>query len=329
MNILALYLKEEVERKVNGRKKNILRMPATDVQICKALRSLGHDVQQKAYNKQFKLDKKYDLIFNLCDGLEDDTDFIEFKVLEDIERTDIPFTGNCLKTIKLCNDKMNIKKMLVKHNVLTPKFQVFKSQRDKLRKDMNFPLIVKPVCADAAVGIYTDSVVNNNMQLRQKVQRVIKKHNQPAALVEEYIDGRDLTIPVIGKKRITVLGPVELHYMRSYKRRPKILSYRAKWDKKKPIYKDYNALVRNPEKRFTQEELTAIKSTAEKVYRIMGCTGYATVDARLKNGRLFVIEINPNCWIGKSSETAHVLKKNYGVDYPGFIDRIVKIALEK
>jgi D-alanine-D-alanine ligase len=277
-----------------------------------------------------RLDKKYDVVFNLCDGLEDDLDFVEFQVLRDIEKTSIPFTGNSLRTVKLCNDKRKIKQVLVKKGILTPNFQVFKSAEQKLRSDMKFPLIVKPVCADAAVGIYADSVVNNEKQLRQRVKRVLVRHNQPAALVSEYIEGRDLTIPVLGKKKVIVLDPTELKYLRSFRNKPNILSYAAKWHKGRPVYKDSITLVKNARNRFSKEELEKIKSVADATYRAVGCSGYATVDARLdKDGTVFVIEINPNCWIGPRSDTALSLKKNYGIGYPEMIDKIVRIAREK
>ena len=200
---------------------------------------------------------------------------------------------------------------------------------EKIKKNLKFPLIVKPVCADAAVGIYADSVVKNEKQLSHNIKRVLERHEQPAAIVSEYIEGRDLTIPVLGKKKITVLYPTELNYIRSYKKRFHILSYSAKWAKKKPIYKDCIMLAKNAKKRFSRKDLALIQSTAKKVYKITGCTGYATVDARLRDGKLHVIEINPNCWIGRGSDMAVTLKKNYGVDYKGFIDKIVRIGREK
>jgi len=306
MRILALYLKEYIEKRVNGKKQVIATMPGTDRAIC-----------------------KYDVIFNLCDGLEDDNNFVEFSALTAIEKTKIPFTGNGLKTIRLCNDKRGIKKTLVKNNIPTANFQIFKKSTQKLRSDMKFPLIVKPVCADAAVGIYADSVVKNEKDLKKRITRVLKTHQQPAALVEEYIEGRDLIIPVMGKKKIKVLDPTELKYMRSYEKRPKILSYGAKWDKGKPIYKDCITLVKNPDKRFSKKDRARIDSIAKRVYKATGCSGYATIDARLdKNGNIFVIEINPNCWIGPKSDTALTLDKNKGIDYTSMISKIVKIALE-
>ncbi|MBW3017652.1 ATP-grasp domain-containing protein, partial [Candidatus Woesearchaeota archaeon] len=238
--------------------------------------------------------------------------------------------GNNLSTIKLCNDKRKIKEVLVKNNILTPAYQVFKSPDEKLDPSVKFPVIVKPVCADAAVGIYADSVVHNDHDLKDRVRRVLEVHEQPAALVSEYIEGRDLTIPVMGNKNVKVLYPTELKYIRSYKNRPNILSYAAKWAKGKSIYKDCITFTKNPEKRFSRAELDLIDSVARKVYHAVGCTGYATVDARLdKDGNLFVIEINPNCWIGPKSDTALTLNVNYKIDFPGMIDKIVRIALER
>jgi D-alanine-D-alanine ligase len=95
--------------------------------------------------------------------------------------------------------------------------------------------------------------------LRKNIKRIIEYHEQPA-LVEEYIEGRDLVIPVLGKKKITVLNPAETCYLRSYEHRPKILCHAAKWDSGKPIYKDCITLVKNAEKRFTKQEINCSKS---------------------------------------------------------------------
>lgn len=332
MRVLALFLKEEVERTVKGKKRIVKCMPGTDRAICKALEQKGHSVTRMPYSPEKGLDVDkgdYDVVFNLCDGLEGDNGFVEFKALRDIERTGIPFTGNSLHTVRLCNDKRNIKHALVRAGIRTPNYQVLKSAGQKLRSDMRFPLIVKPVCADAAVGIYEDSVVYDVKNLRRCVKRVLVEHEQSAALVSEYIAGRDLVIPVLGKKKIEVLYPSELKYMRSFENKPKILSYGAKWHEGKPIYKDCITLIKNPEKRFTKDELALISSTARRVYRAVGCFGYATVDARLdKKGDVFVIEVNPNCWIGPKSDTALCLKKNYGLCFADMVDRIVKISLE-
>lgn len=332
MRILAVYLEEDVEKKLDGKKKRLHCMPATDRAICMALEKKGHEVTRLAYDseKLLSVAKDYDVIFNLCDGLEGDNEFIEFRVLQDIEKTGVPFTGNGLNAVKLCNDKRNIIELFVKNNINTPKYQVFVSPENHMRNDLTFPVIVKPVCADAAVGIYVDSVVHTEQDLKDKVKRVLEVHSQPAALVSEYIDGRDITIPVMGKKSVEVLYPTELRFLRSYDHKPKILSYSAKWNKRTKVYQDCITLVKNPEKRFSEEELVRIRSVARKVYEVAGCSGYATVDARIdKEGNIFVIEINPNCWIGKNSDTALTLRKNYGVEYPDFIDKLVRIALER
>ncbi|MBD3361692.1 ATP-grasp domain-containing protein [Candidatus Woesearchaeota archaeon] len=326
MNILAVYLKEIHYKKVGNKDVEVRKTNFTDKRIVETLRSLGHNVDWLEYDKS-KLRSvrgKYDLIFNLADGLENDNEFQEIPILKNIEKTGIPYTGNSSKAIKSCYDKANIKRILLKNGVSTPDFQIFRKYSQKLKKDLGFPLIVKPLYTDGGVGITDKSVVYNEKQFRKQVKKCIVENNQPA-LIEEYIVGRDFCVPVIGRR---AFSPMECTFSsKVFKNRPKIMTYDVKWagESNKDYHYTYFILRDKLNRNYSGELDKKIKSAAEKAFKVMGCTAYGTVDIRTNNKEdVFVIEVNPNCWIDKYSDTFKSVKSQ-GYSYPEFIEKIIKL----
>jgi len=324
MRVLALYLKEFEYKKVNGKSVCVENISSTDKQVISAVQSLGHDVNIMEYDKsQLRSVKgEFDLILNLCDGLENDNDFQEISILKNIEKTSMPYTGNSSGVIASCCNKGVIKRTFLKHGVLTSRFQIVKSVNQKV--NLAFPLIVKPSCTDGGVGISNKSVVYNSVQLKKQLKRCIKENSQPA-LVEEFIVGREFCVPVLGSR---VLPPVEIVFDKNTSRGwPGILTYDAKWDKSSKAYKGSRVCVRNKiSKDFSLELLNSIESAALGAFRAMKCSAYASVDIRVdKNYRVFVIEINPNCWIGKGSDFFRSAK-SIGISYPEVMYRIMELS---
>lgn len=327
MRVLALYLKEFEYKKVSGRNVLVENVSATDRQVLDALHSLGHDAVMMEYDKSSLKSVKgnFDLVFNLCDGLENDEDFQEVPILKSIEKLDIPFTGNSAKVVKNCCDKSVIKRALVKNCILTPQFQVFRKSAQNIKSSLNFPLIVKPLCTDGGVGITSKSVVKNKSELKKQLKKCIKENHQPA-IVEEFIDGREFCVPVLGNK---VLPPVEIVFKTS-KNLPGILSYDAKWNKSSKFYLQSRICVRNKVSRnFPIGLKQSIENSALKTFRAMGCSSYASVDIRVnKEGKIFVLEINPNCWIGRGSDFVRSAE-SIGISYLELMYRIMELSKNK
>ncbi len=326
MRILALYIKEVDYKKIGEKHIEVRRMNFTDKRIINILRSLKHNVMPMEYDKS-KLNSikgKFDLIFNLADGLENDNDFQEIPILKSIEKTGIPYTGNSSKVIEACYDKSNIKRNLLKKSVNTPKFQVIRKAKQKLKSNLCFPLILKPLFTDGAVGIEDSSVVHNKKQFRKQLKRCLKEHRQPV-LAEEYIDGRDFCVPVVGGR---AFPPVECTFSKKvFKNRPKIMTYAVKWaGDKNPVYKyTYFVLRDKINRNFSKVLQQSLKKAAEKAFKVMRCTAYATVDIRTDNkDNVFVIEVNPNCWIDKYSDS-YKSARSMGISYPKFIEKISKL----
>lgn len=324
MRVLALYLKELEYKKVNDRSVLVENISATDRQVAGAIKSLGHDIEMVEYDhsalKSVKGD--FDLIFNLCDGLENDDDFQEVPILKRIEKTGIPFTGNSAKTINACCDKSAIKRTLVKKGILTPGFQVCRRVSQKISSKLQFPLIVKPLCTDGGVGINNKSVVHSTAELKRQLKKCIRENHQPA-IVEEFIEGREFCVPVLGNR---VLPPVEIVF-RHEKNLPGILSYDAKWKKSSKSYLQSRVCVRNKvSKNFPISLKQSIENSALNTFRAMGCSSYASVDIRInKEGEIFVLEINPNCWIGKGSDFVRSAE-SIGISYLELVYRIMELG---
>ncbi len=324
MRVLALYLKEFEYKKVSGKDVLVENVSSSDREVFDAIHSLGHDAVMMEYDRSSlkSVQGNFDLVFNLCDGIENDDDFQEVPILKRIEKLDIPFTGNSAKVVKNCCDKSVIKRTLVKNRILTPRFQVFKQANRKLKSSLHFPLIIKPLCTDGGVGITNKSVVKNKSELKKQLRKCIRENHQPA-IVEEFIKGREFCVPVLGNK---VLPPVEIVF-KPEKHLPGILSYDAKWNKSSKSYLQSRVCVRNKvSKNFPINLKQAIENSALKTFRAMSCSSYASVDIRVnKEGKIFVLEINPNCWIGKGSDFVRSAE-SIGISYLELMYRIMELS---
>ena len=209
---------------------------------------------------------------------------------------------------------------------MTPKFQVFTSAERKLNPELKFPMIVKPIREDGSVGIRERSVVNNEEQLKEEVDHIINLHKQEA-LVEEFIDGREFTVSLIGNKRPIVLPVAEIDFTGMPEHLPKIVSYRAKWIKQSIAYKNTNTICpANIDEKLNK----LIEDTSRKCYKIFGCRGYARIDFRYdeKEKKLYIIEINPNPDISEDVDTARAAFVA-NINYADLIQKIIAFAIEK
>jgi len=289
----------------------------------------GHDVKifplsEDSYY-QIRAEKP-DAVFNLCDdGFRGDYN-LEPHVAAMFDILNVPYTGNNYFTIALCKNKARAKDILTYNGVLTPKFQVFTSAERKLNPELKFPMIVKPIREDGSVGIRERSVVNNEEQLKEEVDHIINLHKQEA-LVEEFIDGREFTVSLIGNKRPIVLPVAEIDFTGMPEHLPKIVSYRAKWIKQSIAYKNTNTICpANIDEKLNK----LIEDTSRKCYKIFGCRGYARIDFRYdeKEKKLYIIEINPNPDISEDVDTARAAFVA-NINYADLIQKIIAFAIEK
>ncbi|HUT95965.1 MAG TPA: ATP-grasp domain-containing protein [Candidatus Paceibacterota bacterium] len=282
--------------------------------------SLGED----AYY-QIRIEKP-DVIFNLCDtGFRDDP-LLEPHVAAMYDILNVFYTGNNYFTIALCQNKARAKEILSFQNILTPKFQVFASADRKLDSDLKFPMIVKPIREDGSVGIRERSVVNSEEQLKQEIDHIVNIYKQEA-LVEEFIDGREFTVSLMGNRRPIVLPIAEIDFSGMPTHLPKIVSYRAKWIKQSIAFK--NTPIISPAK-IDEKIAKMIEDVSRKCYKVFGCRGYARIDFRYneKENKLYTLEVNPNPDLSEEFDVAKSAAAA-GMSYADLLLRIIDFAMEK
>jgi len=266
-----------------------------------------------------------DLAINLCDEGLRGSSSLEPHIPIIFDMLNIHHTGADYKCISTCNNKIRTKEILSYHKVKTPRFQAFQTGLEKLSAKLEFPLIVKPSKEDGSIGIRQDSVVHNEDALFKKIEEVIKTYKQ-SALVEEYIEGREITVGIIGNKHKIILPPMETVFENYPENSAKIYSYEAKWLEDTPFCKNLK-YVSPPEMQKTVE--TKMKRIALKVFNLLGCTDYARVDFRINSsGELYVLEANPNPCL-QPEDFLHCMGRSVGLSYDQIIYAIVKSAFER
>lgn len=259
------------------------------------------------------------IIFNLCEGAFCKSAF-EMNIAALLELYGAHFTGSGPLALGIALDKGMTKDILRMRGVPTPASVVMGRAPAGLPSGLSFPLIVKPLREDASVGINADSVVSSFEDLRARVDFVVKKYNQPA-IVEEYIDGREFNIAVLGSGETKkALPPSEILFVDFPEGKPKICCYEAKWVEESPMYRK---TVPSCPAAISEELRAELHAVALKAYDIIGCRDYARVDMRLgADGRIRVLEVNPNPDISANAGFARA-GKAAGLSYPDLIKAIV------
>jgi D-alanine-D-alanine ligase len=188
---------------------------------------------------------------------------------------------------------------------------------------MSFPLVVKPLHEEASTGISQASFVENEEQFKQRVAFVQEKFNQEA-IAEEYIEGRELYVSLIGNGRLQVLPVREIVFKEVPLEEPKIATYKAKWDESyRKRWGIENGFAESLDPALVQK----IERVCRKIYRVLAIDGYARLDLRLTpQNEIVFIEANPNPHLAKDEDFALSAQKA-GLSYPELIDRIIHLGL--
>jgi len=262
------------------------------------------------------------VVFNLFEGFYGAPE-TEALIPEACEQLDIAYTGCPAPVLRLGLDKARAKALLKSAGVRTPDFQVL-DPATLGTFHLNFPCIVKPRADDASNGISETSVVHDLAGLTRQVEFVSKAFGGDA-LVEEYVDGREFNAAGMGNRDCLVLPASEIVFSLP-EGLPRILSFDAKWQEDSAYFVGTRAVCPAD---ITTAERKQIVQTVTKVYRLFGCRGYARVDMRMdKTGKINVIEVNPNPDISPGNGAARQAEA-FGLTYAQFIDRIVRLAMER
>jgi D-alanine-D-alanine ligase len=296
-------------------------------QIFGALQALGHKPTRFAVERDVRSllngisRGRPDMVFNICETFADRNIF-EVNVAAFLELLDVPFTGSGTAGLLLAQDKAIAKKLFTFHRVPCPDFVVFHDDTlDLGGRQMRFPLFVKPLRADASIGVSAESLVQNVEQLLERVRFVHALGE--AAIAEEYVEGRELYVGVLGGVRPTALPVVELQFRGAYpKGRPRIADWASKFEKDSPEFKGTRSVMA----RVSGELRQRLQDLAVDAFEALQLRDYARVDFRLDaSGNPFVLEVNPNPYLEQSAEFA-MAAKAAGMEYPQLVESIVKLA---
>ncbi|HMA17733.1 MAG TPA: ATP-grasp domain-containing protein [Thermoanaerobaculia bacterium] len=315
------------EKTTPGKKRRRKKREKADrEEIFDALQKLGHepfyqvlDGAERSLVALARIDA--DLIFNLTESYAGD-DTKDMNIAAYLDLLDQQYTGAGPHSLYLAQDKALAKKIFAFHGIKTPYFAT--SYRGKLdhSHDISFPLIVKPTSEDGSIGIDASSVVESVKELMEKIHYIHEEFDSPA-LIEEYIEGREIYAAVLGNENPEVLPMVELDLSKLPKGTPKIAGKEVKWDKETEAYKVTKSAVAEDLEESTVKRLS---DTALSAYQALKLRDYGRIDMRLtKKGEVFVIEANPNPWLASTAEFAIAAKKA-GRNYSQLIAEIVDLA---
>lgn len=240
-----------------------------------------------------------------------------------LELTGLPYTGSSPDVLEICRNKYIAKVLLERENISIPQFQLFRNADSPLNLD--FPVIVKPSLEDASIGITTDSVARNDNDLRKNVQRIIKTYHQPA-IVEEYIDGREINASIFGTgKHVQVLPLSEIIFTLPDDM-PKIVSFEAKWIEGSFEYQNTIPICPAELKSPLRGK---IKKMALKACAALGVREYARVDFRVRGDEVFVLEVNPNPCINPEGSGFVRSTSAAGLSYSQVVQMILNSAFKR
>lgn len=265
-----------------------------------------------------------DVVFNLCEGAMGRSVF-EMNVAAMLELFGFRFTGSGSLTLGMALHKAKTKDILYANNIPTAPYLVLKEAPRESDMALIFPLIVKPVQEDASIGIDEDAVVKDMAGLKKRIDYVYKNYKQPA-IVEEYIDGREFNISIIGNDIPRSLPVSEIDFSQISTNHPKICTYDAKWVTDSPIYLKTPPVCPADISKELEHKLFNI---ALKAYNVLGCRDYARIDMRMgRDGIPKVLEVNPNPDISPDAGFARSAMAA-GIGYSMLVSDIVKLAFDR
>ena len=266
-----------------------------------------------------------DLVFNLAESFGGKS-ALESNVAALLNLLGLRYTGSSPTGLLLAGDKTLTKKILRLHDILTPEFATLYRGALDWAGDLRFPLIVKPTQEDASIGITSSSVVRDLKELFGKIDELQAEFQAPV-LVEEFVDGREFYVGVLGNANPEALPIIELDFSAMPAGRPRIASWEAKWGTDgagageefvatKSVFPDGIA----------EDLVTRMQSVAVQCFQALRLRDYARIDLRVTpSGEVYVIEVNPNCYLERESEFARAAERG-GLNYDALISRIVDLA---
>ena len=304
----------------------------TEYDVVTGLRDLGHEVQPLGlYDDLTPLRGAIQnfnphIVFNLLEEFRGEP-MLDQNVVSYLELVQMPYTGCNPRGLMIARDKALSKMILHHHRIRVPRFAVVPAGRKLRRKParLEYPIIVKSQVDEASLGIAEASLVHNDEKLADRIEFMHAKVGTNLIL-EQYVDGRELYVGIMGNLRLKVLPVCELEMRRLRSDAPRIATRQVKWNLK---FQERRGVEIGPPRDLPPEVERLLMKTTKRLYRLLQLSGYARVDFRLDaEGRPYFLEANPNADIGYGEEFAEAAEAA-GIDYEPLLDRILAIGLRK
>lgn len=321
MKVVVLHTKDAVD----GEEDPVLG------QLEQALRNGGHESRRVMVDAAVEplvrdlTNDRPDLVINLAESFAGKS-ALESSVAGLLNLLDLRYTGSSPSGLMVAGDKTLSKKVLMFHGIKTPQFVTVYRGLVDWADDVDFPLIVKPPQEDASLGITHRSIVRDVKELLEKIAELQSEYQQPA-LAEQFVEGREFYVGVLGNANARALPVIELDFSRFPADRPRIASWAAKWgdegDSKGAEFEGTESIF--PEN-LPDEWREKMQKVALDAFHALRLRDYARVDMRVTPaGDVYVIEVNPNCYLEAKSEFARAAERD-GLSYDALIAQIVELA---
>ena len=300
----------------------------TEFDVRDAIQGLGHEVVSIGVSDDLATIRgaidahKPHVAFNLVEEFNGIGHF-DAHVVSYLELRRQPYTGCNPRGLTLARDKALTKKILAYHGFKVPAFSIFPMQRTIAKSDLEFPLFVKSLTEEGSAGISGASIVHNKDKLIERV-KFIHRTTKSTALAEQFIDGREIYVGVMGNDRVTALPAWEFVMTKKDDGKPLIASDRAKWN---PEYQRQVGLKTGPA-RLSKKMQSQLAEASKEIYRLLGISGYARLDFRVtEDGVAYLLEANPNPQIAKDEDFA-LSAKHAGIEYLALIDQLINFGMK-
>ena len=296
-----------------------------------ALRANGHEPRLLTVDATVEpvmralVDDRPELVINLAESFGGKS-ALESNVAALLNLLGLRYTGSSPSGLMLAGDKTLSKKVLSFHGILTPKFATVYRGAVDWAGDIDFPVIVKPPQEDASLGITSKSVVRDIRELLERMGELQREYQSPV-LVESFIDGREFYIGVLGNANAEALPIIELDFSKFPADRPRIASWEAKWgDDGAGSGAEFAGTESIFPNDLPESLVKRMQQVAVDAFHALRLRDYGRIDLRVTPAEeIYVIEVNPNCYLERESEFARAAKQS-GLEYEALIGRIVDLA---
>jgi len=289
-----------------------------------AIRAEGHTVintplfDDNLASVLISFDPQSHIVLNWCESIPG-VPKSESHVVRTLEEMNFTYTGSETSTIELSWNKPEIKNILHRNKVLTPAWTVLTN--DEIPGWNCYPAIVKPAYEHCSCGLTHESVVSTEAELRNRIRYVLDNF-KGAALVEDFIDGREFHVPIWGNGRIEMLPPIEMDFSTCCDIHERLCTYDSKFKEDSLDFQKIGIVTRTD---ICSEEYVALEKAVKKAYTLTGCRDYARIDVRLRNGAFYILDVNPNPDIGAETSMAFSTGEK-GYSYGAMLSKLIHLA---